>query len=219
MHTELFGLKSFLVRGVRKKHAKINPSILQPLSLLEVVFSNKENCQLHSPKEISSYYQFVSLPFNVFKSSQALFVNELVYRTVREEEPNPYFFNFLTQSIIALDKAKSNFQNIHIAFSIKLTRYLGFYPLGKYCPETPYFILKEGHFAKYKPDDELYLDQPMSQTFDFLLRIPIEESGSVSLSSDTRRKLLENIIAYFQLHLIGFGNIKSLDVLTQLFHS
>jgi DNA repair protein RecO (recombination protein O) len=91
--------------------------------------------------------------------------------------------------------------------------------LGKYCPETPYFILKEGHFAKYKPDDELYLDQPMSQTFDFLLRIPIEESGSVSLSSDTRRKLLENIIAYFQLHLIGFGNIKSLDVLTQLFHS
>lgn len=219
MYTELFGLKSFIIRGVRKKHAKISANLLQPLSLVEVVFVNKEKDQLFIPKELSSWYQFSGIPFDVVKSSQAIFINELVYRSVREEETNRDFFYFLAQSIISIDQAKTAQGNIHIAFALQLTKYLGFYPLGNFSPQTPYFLLKEGIFSKFKPADDFFLDQQQAELFYQLLTTSLEDAGAIRLSSDLRKKLLEKIIVYYQLHHIGFGEIKSLDVLAQLFHT
>lgn len=219
MYTELFGLKSFIIRGVRKKHAKISANLLQPLSLVEVVFVNKVKDQLFIPKELSSWYQFSNIPFDVVKSSQAIFINELIYRSVREEETNRDFFNFLAQSIISIDQVKTAHGNIHIAFALQLTKYLGFYPLGNFSPQTPYFLLKEGIFSKFKPADDFFLDQQQAELFYQLLTTTLEDTGMIRLSSDLRKKLLEKIIVYYQLHHIGFGEIKSLEVLSQLFHT
>jgi len=219
MYTELFGLKSFLIRGVRKKHAKVSANLLQPLSLTEVVFVNKEKDQLHIPKELSSWYQFTTLPFDVVKTSQAIFINELIYRSVREEETNPEFFKFLANSIILVDQVQAAQGNLHIAFALHLTRYLGFFPLGSYAPQTPYFLLKEGVFAKFKPADDFFLNQQDSELFDKFLKTTLEDSGNIKISSETRKKLLGEIIMYYQLHHIGFGEIKSLEVLSQLFHN
>ncbi|HNW69979.1 MAG TPA: DNA repair protein RecO [Bacteroidales bacterium] len=219
MYTELFGLKSFIIRGVRKKHAKISANLLQPLSLVEVVFVNKEKDQLFIPRELSSWYQFTSIPFDVVKSSQAIFINELIYRSVREEETNRDFFNFLAQSIISIDQEKTAHGNTHIAFALQLTRYLGFYPLGSFSPQTPYFLLKDGVFGKFKPADDFFLDQQQSELFYQLLTTTLEDTGMIRLSSELRKKLLEKIIIYYQLHHIGFGEIKSLEVLSQLFHT
>ena len=67
LYTEQFGLKSFLVRGVRKKHARNSPNLFQPLSLIEVVFINKPGEGLIIPKE----NQFVaSFPINSFRCNQ-----------------------------------------------------------------------------------------------------------------------------------------------------
>mgnify|MGYP001278525724 CR=1 FL=1 len=219
MYTEKFGLKSFLIRGVRKKHSKTSPNLLQPLCLNEIVFNNTEKDQLHIPKEISSWYQFTTLPFDVVKSSQALFINELIYRSVREEETNPDFFNFLAESIIYIDQASATQGNLHIAFALHLTKFLGFYPLGSFSPQTPYFLLKEGLFSKFKSNDDFFLDQQFSELFDSLLKTTPEDSGKIRISAETRRALLEKIIVYYQLHHIGFGEIKSVDILNQLFHS
>ena len=219
MYTELFGLKSFLIRGVRKKHAKVSANLLQPLSLTEVVFVNKEKDRLHIPKELSSWYQFTTLPFDVVKTSQAIFINELIYRSVREEETNPDFFRFLANSIIYIDQAKAAHGNLHIVFALHLTKYLGFYPLGRFSPQKPYFLLKEGVFGKFKPADDFFLDQQQSELFDKLLKTTLDDSCTIRLTSDLRMKLLEKIIIYYQLHHIGFGEIKSIDVLTQLFHT
>lgn len=94
MYTELFGLKSFIIRGVRKKHAKISANLLQPLSLVEVVFVNKEKDQLFIPRELSSWYQFTSIPFDVVKSSQAIFINELIYAPYAKKKPTGIFLIF-----------------------------------------------------------------------------------------------------------------------------
>lgn len=218
MYTELFGIKSFIVRGVRKKHSKISANLLQPLCINEVVFINNERDQLHTPREIAAWYQFTSLLFDVVKSSQTIFINELLYRSIREEEANPDFFNFLIQNIIYIDQAKPVTANFHITFSLQLTKYLGFYPLGNYAPSTPYFLLQEGTFNKLPTSDDFFLDQHYSELFDKFLKTAPENSGVIKLSSETRKVLLEKIILYYQLHHIGFGEIKSLDVLSQIFH-
>ncbi|MEI6123798.1 MAG: DNA repair protein RecO [Bacteroidota bacterium] len=218
MYTEQAGLKSFLVRSVRKRRPVNSPNLFQPLSIIEVVFLNKETGGLIIPKEITSAHHFGSIPFDVGKGSMILFLNELIYRSIREEEANPEFFAFLVHSIIFLDTTTEKTANAHIIFALQLTRFLGFFPLGNFAPERPYFLLRDGVFGKFLPDNDFYLKQHEAQLWDVLLKTKLEESHLLQLSSAKRKRLLEIIILYYQLHLIGFGEIKSLEILIQLFH-
>lgn len=218
-YTQHYGLKSFLVRSVRKKHAKNSPNLFQPLSLLEIVFIGKETSELIVPKEINSYHPFSTIPFDVHKSSVILFINELIYRSVHEEEANPRLFQFLLDSLLFIDTTPHSVSNIHLVFSVQLTRFLGFFPFGNFSPEQPWFLLHEGIFSKYAPAGELALTQEESHLFDTLIRVDLETSHQVEMSNSARNRMLQIIIHYYQLHLIGFGEIKSLDILNQVFHS
>jgi DNA repair protein RecO (recombination protein O) len=218
-YTGQFGLKSFLVRSVRKKHAKNSPNLFQPLSLLEVVFIDKEGSGLIIPKEIASWQYFKTIPFDVYKSSIVLFMNELIYRSVHEEEANPDLFQFLCQSLVFIDNSENKVANAHLVFSLQLTKFLGFFPLGRFSAAKPYFLLREGVFSKYSPADEFSLDQDESELFDSLINIDQERSHEIDITNATRNRMLEIIILYYQMHLIGFGDIKSLEVLNQVFHS
>ena len=219
LYTEQFGLKSFLVRGVRKKHARNSPNLFQPLSLIEVVFIHKPGDGLIIPKEINSWHHFQTIPFDVIKSSIVLFLNELIYRSIREEEANPDFFTFLAHSVVYIDASNEQVFNAHIVFTLHLTHYLGFFPLGNFSPEKPYFMLREGVFSKFISEDDFYVNQQESELLDVLIRTNMEDSHTLELSSAKRKRILEIIILYYQLHLIGFGEIKSLEVLSQLFHA
>jgi DNA repair protein RecO (recombination protein O) len=217
-YTDQFGLKSFLVRSVRKKHARNSPNLFQPLSLLEVVYNEKEGSGLIIPKEISAYHPFSTIPFDVYKSSVVIFMNELIYRSVHEEEANADFFRFLEKSLIYIDTTSDKVSNVHLIFALHLTRFLGFFPFGNFSPEKPFFLLRDGVFSKYPSGDELSLNQQESELFGDLLNLDIENSHSIDISASERKRLLEIIILYYQLHLIGFGEIKSLEVLNQVFH-
>jgi DNA repair protein RecO (recombination protein O) len=218
-YTEQFGLKSFLVRSVRKKHAKNSSNLFQPLNIIEFVFPEKHNTSLIIPKEIASGYSFRTIPFDLYKSSVILFMNELIYRSVHEEEANPELFMFLHDSIVCIDSNPNRISNSHLVFSFQLTKYLGFFPLGGFTPQKPYFLLREGVFSKYSPEDDFSLNQDESKLLDSLLNSDLEDCHLIEISGTARNRMLEIIILYYQLHLIGFGEIKSLDVLNQVFHS
>jgi DNA repair protein RecO (recombination protein O) len=69
---------------------------------------------------------FVSLPYEVQKSSVVLFLSEVVGRAVREEEQNEPLFNFLHDSILAFDQQKTGTENFALVFLLQLATYLGF---------------------------------------------------------------------------------------------
>jgi len=50
IYTELFGLQSYLVKGVRKQKAKIKPGLFQPLTILDLVVYHKEKYSLQNIK-------------------------------------------------------------------------------------------------------------------------------------------------------------------------
>ncbi len=218
-YTEQFGLKSFLVRGVRKKHAKNSSNLFQPLNIIEVVFSEKQSTALIIPKEISLGYTYQSIPFDLYKSSVILFMNELIYRSVHEEEANNELFQLLYHFLVHIDNTQERVANTHLVFSFHLTMHLGFFPLGSFSPEEPYFLLREGVFSKYSPHDELSLNQQESELLHLLVNAELENCHEIEISNQARNRMLEIIILYYQLHLIGFGEIKSLEVLNQVFHS
>ncbi|MCP4551017.1 MAG: DNA repair protein RecO [Bacteroidetes bacterium] len=213
IYTENFGLQSYIAKGARSKKSKISPSVLQHLSLIELVANHKEKNSLSFLKEIRSDYQYSSIPYNVYKSSILIFVNELVYRSIREEEKNQELFNFLTSAIQWLDLSESRFSNFHLVFAIQLSRYLGFYPKNNHSKLNCHFNLQEGIFTNILPRHENYLDDAVAKQFSQLIEASYEKMSLVALNNNSRNVLLERIIEYYQLHLPNFGKIKSLEVL------
>jgi DNA repair protein RecO (recombination protein O) len=213
IYTELFGLQSYLVKGIRKQKAKIKPGLFQPLTLLDLVVYHKEKSSLQNLKEAGYSHPYQAIPFDIRKSSLALFINELIYKTIHEEEPHPELFSFLFDTCLQLDAAVENFSLFHLIFSLQLTRYLGCMPQANYSTATPYLNLRDGFFQGNAPDHRDFLDPAMSRLFYKLLVIPEGKVASFMVSSENRDNLLEAILTYYRLHVAGFREMKSHHVL------
>jgi len=213
IYTDLFGLKSFLVRGIRSKKSKIKPGLFQPLTLLDLVINHKEKSSLQSIKEIHIAYPYQSLPFDIQKSSIALFINELLYKSIREEEKNVELFHFLWNTCIQLDLYDGTVNCFHLVFSIQLTRYLGIMPQKNYSVHRQIFNVKEGHFQSTIPEHSLFLDTEISSALNTIISTPLELSSTLKIKPSARAGLLSTIITYFQYHLPGFREIHSHQVL------
>lgn len=213
IYTKEFGLQSYMAKGARSKKSKISPSILQHLSLVELLANHKEKSSLNFLKEIWSDYQYSSIPFNIYKSSILIFINELLYRSIREEEKNLELFNFLYSALEWLDLSESGFSNFHLVFAIQLSRYLGFYPQNNYSKQYSHFDLQEGVFTNILPMHSNFLDDKVAKQFSQLIETSYEKMTEIALNTNSRNVLLERIIEYYQLHLPNFGKIKSLEIL------
>src|SRR5436190_3456251 len=103
IYTELFGLQSYLVNSVRKKNSKIKTAALQPLALIDLVVYHKERSGLQRLADAKNNPALKSIPFDVRKSSIVLFMNEVLFKSVKEEEANQPLFDFIFNSVQLLD--------------------------------------------------------------------------------------------------------------------
>jgi len=214
--TEKFGLQSYMVNGARKPKAKIGRNMLQPLHLLDMVVYHKDSVGIQRIKELKNAPFLQSIPYDVVKSSLALFLNEVLYKSVKQQTAEEHLFDFIFSAIEWLDHQQEGIANFHLLFLIKLTRYLGFYPDRYLSGEADYFDLKNGTFSKYKPESILYLSPPHTQNFTTLLESNFENISSIKLSNNERRYLISKLLDYYALHIEGFGHIRSHEVLEEV---
>jgi DNA repair protein RecO (recombination protein O) len=220
IYTELFGLQSYLIRGIRKQRAKIKPGLFQPLTILELTVYHKETGTLQSLKEVHNLFPYQSLPFDIMKSSIALFMNELIYKSIREEEPNQELFGFLFETCVELDSLKSNSNLFPLLFALKLTKFLGFMPHPDESSGKEIFNMREGVFQENIPEHKYYLRPPLTTLLKDLLKPESSTSPDKSLigehqpeSLKSRNELLEQILIYYKLHLPDFREIRSHRIL------
>lgn len=214
--TEKFGLQSYIVNGAKKPKAKISRNMLQPLHLLDMVVYHKETGNVQRIKELKNAPLLLTIPYDVIKSSVAMFLNEVLYKAVKQQTADENMFGFVFSAIEWLDHQTTTFNNFHLLFLLRLTRYLGFYPDRYLAGEADYFDLKNGIFSRFKPDSLLYLSPPHTQNFTALLQSSFEHVGNIKLSNDERRYLIGKLLEYYALHIEGFGNIKSHEVLEEV---
>ena len=60
------------------------------------------------------------------KISICLFISEVLLKLITFQVPDKNQFNFVRNSLIELDKIVENYENFHIIFLIKFSKYLGF---------------------------------------------------------------------------------------------
>ncbi len=216
IYTEKFGLQSYLINGVRTKKAKIKASLLQPMSLLEMVVYHRDNKNLQRVAEIKQAYIYKSLLFNITKGSLGIFLLEVIYRTIQEQEPNNKLFNFIFESFKQLDLKQDNINNFHLFFMLHLTRYLGFLPDGKYSADTPVLDLVEGIFKTDISMKRYLMDKNLSEITSKILQSNFDTWERIEINYAQRKRLLEDLIRFYNLHISNFNKLKSLAVLEKV---
>lgn len=210
IYTRNNGLMSFIAKGVRKKGASIRKNLFQPLNLVEVVYYFKENSSLHTLREISIEKQFNLIPTDISRSSVLIYMNELLNRSVPAAGPDSALFDFIRDSVLRLDDISTVPAMFPLDFTLRLTHYLGFSPRADYDKEHTVFDLMEGCYSVSEPEHPYYLKPPLSGTLAGLIGNPELLAGT---KYEDRSLLLEKLFDYYRLHLPGFGEMKSYEVL------
>ena len=199
IYTKEFGLKSYLINGVRTKKGKFNISSFQPLSLLDLVVYENKNSQIGRIKELKFDKIYFTNHHVQKKISICLFISEVLLKLITFQVPDKNQFNFVRNSLIELDKIVDNYENFHIIFLIKFSKYLGFE------------ISNISDFSNIKFENELVIS--------FLSEIIISEySSNIKSTSSVRNKALEIIIVYFREKTELNVNFNSNRILKNIFN-
>ncbi len=217
IYTELFGLQSYLVNGVRSSSKKGpgKANLFQPTAILDLVVYHHELKNLQRIKEFKWAVVYDHIFFNVFTNAVALFIIELLQRTLKQPEGNPNLYYFLEDALVHLDKAKNTvLANFPLYFALHLSSFYGFRPDNKYSPTNIYFDLQEGEFLPERPTHSFYLEKEHSAiTSELLKTMYPSELEDIKLNKETRRILLHAYENFYALHIQDFGTLKTLPVL------
>lgn len=214
--TEKFGTQSYLLKGVRKNKSKIKMSMLQPLHLLDMVVYHKPNGGLQSISEIKNDPILSEIPYDIVKTSLAIFICELIYVTLKESNTDEELFEFVFQSIQLLDLTQAPLANFHLFFMIRFAKFLGIYPAYSAKESDLYFDVQNGIFISHIPSHPVYMEKENTAFLKKMMQSTFDQAANLQLNSEERKKFLVALIAYYQYHLEGFKGLQSHVVLEEV---
>ncbi|MBN2275646.1 MAG: DNA repair protein RecO [Bacteroidales bacterium] len=209
LYTEQFGRLSCMVNAVRSKRTSFPASFFLPLTILEIDLYHKPGRDLQRIREMSCWLHFNSIPFQIVKSTIALFIAELLYKTIREEESNRALFDFLIHAIQLLDIKEEGIQNFHLVFLLQYMKFLGIYP---FLPE--HNGVNDNHPVFLLPADA---GDNEKNGFWQLAGGSLAQLENIRLTNKTRSYLLDSIIEFYMVHFGQMTGINSLQVLKEVF--
>lgn len=217
MYTEAFGRASYMVTRSKGKKSSVSKALFMPLSVVDMEVEHLNHRDLHRIKEVHISYPLTEIFCNPVKNVLALFLSEVLFRVVKETEPDPPLFEYLCQSIQLLELSDKGVANFHLVFLLRLLHHLGVFPNVESYITGSYFDMVNAVFSDRIPMHRHYLNTSESLVFYHLLRISFENMSAYSFSRQDRVNIIEKILEYYRLHLPDFPEIKSIAVLQSLF--
>jgi len=217
IYTRSFGRQSYLVNAARSKKSKNKVAFLQPMYLVDLVAYQKQNSTIHRIKEIKSSTVYQNIPFDIARSSQSIFIAELLYKVINEQESNPEMFEFIKNAFLYFDLMEKASANFLLYFIFRLTEYLGFLPNIEKVGFQCWFDLKTGSLVPFEPSHPMFANKDITACLLDLSRLKINEIENFKLARSQRNDLLTVLLDYYQLHFDNLGEIKSLRVLREVF--
>lgn len=215
--TDKVGCVSFIVRIATGKSGGRNNIFYQPLSIIEFVSDIKPRETLHYMKDVRMPAPFLSIPFDVYKASIVMFLSEFLHFALRGEYEDKPLFEFLTTSIEWLDEMKTSVANFHLAFLMQISRFLGLYPNLSGYRSGYIFDLVNGCFSAQTPMHTYCLKTDEARWIYYLMQMRYTNMYHYKLSREQRMRCLTILNEYYRLHIPNFPELKSLDILKDLF--
>ena len=217
MYTRERGRASFLVPVSRGKRTKVRSVMFQPLSMLTFTANAGRGKSLPRLSEVQPYVIYDTVPYDVAKSAVAIYIAEYLVAVLREEGENEALFAYLDYALCFFDGMRAPCADFHIVFLLQLTRFLGIYPNVEGAAGNRYFDLQAGTLVGESPLHSHYLTPEDTRNFIGMLRIDFDSMHGLSLNRKARGEYLALIQNYYSLHVPDFPDIKSSDVLRELF--
>jgi DNA repair protein RecO (recombination protein O) len=221
--TEKFGIQSYLVNGVRTNSKKggSKSGYFQPAAILDLVVYHNELKQLNRIREFKWDHLYTRIFSDVIKNAVALFMVELLTKSLKQPEANEELFNFVEDAFVHLDKASDPVTaNFPLFFALQLAVFLGFRiqgNLGSAGSSQVFLDLKEGVFATQTPPHSDYLEgKPAMVTAELLRVMQPSELEEIKLNREMRRELLHAFEKYYALQIQDFGKMRTLPVIEEI---
>jgi DNA repair protein RecO (recombination protein O) len=193
--------------------SKIKSSTVLPLSLIEAQLITKQNKEVHQLTEASCYYINNTISSSISKLSIAQFINEILIKSLKEQAPNELLFDFIEGCLKFLNESEDDHMNLHVYFLMEFTRYLGIEPSNNHSSSSPYFDCRDGRFSSASLAYPIGLDMDDSSLFAASLKV---NCLNEKLSNSQRKRLLNILVNYYQMHMPGFNQVRSLEVLHEV---
>lgn len=217
--TELFGVQTYMVNGVRSsKKSAAKANLFQPAAILDMVVYHNDSKGMQRIKEFNWSHLYENVLSNVLKNSIALYMVELLQKCLKQPEQNTELFDFCEASFLQLDNASNTVTaNFPLFFSLHLTHFFGFRMIDNYSDTNTYLDLQEGNFIDHQPTHPHFVDGEYAQLTSLLLKVMQPyELEQFKLNHEIRRLLLLKYQDYYALHIQDFGQMKTLLVLHEV---
>lgn len=202
--TRELGLKSYVVNGVRSQKSKSKIALYQPLTLLEMVVYNKENSGLQRVSEVKINRANQLIPFDFNRTGLALFMTEVISRSIFENYQNENLYDFLEESILKLDKKETSLGHFPLVFLMENAKYLGF------APASAIEFLTENRGQPFEEGE-------INATENFIKELIIKKySCDVKVKLALRRKLLDHLLEFYNQQLENNKPWKTMAILRQI---
>jgi DNA repair protein RecO (recombination protein O) len=218
--TELFGLQSYLVNGVRTSVKKGTPkaTLFQPAAILDLIAYRNEFKNLQRLKEFKWAYLYQHILSDVRKNAVALFMIELLNKCLKQPEANAELFYFVEDALHRLDEANDTVTaNFPLFFALHLAVFFGFRIADEFSENIHYLDLEEGRFVEQQPKHSHYLQDREAAAVSHILKImQPDELEEVALNQEMRRRITHALEEYYALHIPDFGTMRTLPVLREV---
>ena len=182
-----FGRRSFITGAAHM-------AFWQPLSILDCEVVENSRSELWRLRGISAVYPLSSLRSDLRRTAISMFMAEVLYRSVRDGA-EPGLYEWCEKAVLTLDSLEGSNANYHLRWLLELCSALGFTP-----SEEDIAPFAGGHLGDITS-----------------LMGPYEDALLLPLSGKSRSAIAESLLRYLSAHLEYQLNIRSLDVLGELF--
>ena len=187
----------------------------RPLALLEFQADFHKAAALVRPKDVSTYYNYVDLPYNPIKAMTAMFIDELLTNAIYAEMTGTNLFDFVHYSLVWLDQVRGDYANFHIAMAIQLLQFLGIQPNVEKAPSQDIFDMRSAEYTYNIPMHRDWIDGAEAAALQHFARMNYRNMRCFRLTRMQRRRILELINIYYIIHVPGFNSMQSIDIFNQ----
>lgn len=216
--TEIFGVQSYIVNGVRTQTKTSRAHFFQPSSLLDLQVYHNDLKNLQRIKELKWSTLYKNILSDITKNAVALYMVELLYKCLKQPEANVDLFNFCEDAFLQLDMSSQEVTaNFPLYFSLQLAQFFGFQLLDNYTERKNIFNLNEGNFSTEDSAAPDHLNKETSYYISQLVKaLRPNDLSEIKMNRNIRKQLLKSLETYYAWHIPEFGTMKTLTVLHEI---
>lgn len=213
LHEE--GLQSLFIYNYLRKGKNKYPFLRWPLAIVEIEINHSGKASLPVAKNLTLAYVPVNLSRDVMRQSVALFMADILYHFVKNENDQlENIYNYVIHAIKALDQNERLSTYFSIKFGYDIAELLG-YGIHKGLDSQAFFNSKALQFQMDKDAD--CLGQNASEILKKILAVDIKQVHEIKTDNNIAKELFQTMIEFFKSRIPEAGLLKSPKILHDLF--